>query len=160
MKGNLIAAAGAFVAAVAVVGMAGPANAGSVVCELSVEDNTHTLSIDKFGVYAGRRDAGACKDRYAWDDKNDHKDHDKDHDKDHGWGGGYDPYAGGWGGGYDSHDSGYHRGNGGWDRRGHDHGHNNGWGAYDDGWSAPDNGWKSWGGWSGYRLPSSWRGRY
>ncbi|MEW9549008.1 hypothetical protein [Nonomuraea sp. NPDC050783] len=110
MKGNLIAVAGLLGAAVAIVGLAGPANAHTV-CDLSVNDDTHTLGIDAHGVFAGRRDAEACKDRYSWHDH-------RDWNKDEGWGKDEDwgrwrshEHGSGWGGpgwgGSDWSDSGH-----------------------------------------------------
>jgi hypothetical protein len=55
MKGNLIAAGGVFVAALAVVGLAGPATADSGTCDLTDSHATSTLTIDRNGIYAGRQ---------------------------------------------------------------------------------------------------------
>lgn len=55
MKGNLIAAGGVLVAALAVVGLAGPATADSGTCDLTDSHATSTLTIDRNGIYAGRQ---------------------------------------------------------------------------------------------------------
>ncbi|MCK2216902.1 hypothetical protein MF672_024365 [Actinomadura sp. ATCC 31491] len=96
MKGNLIAAGGVLAAAVAIVGLAGPANAHTV-CDLSVNDNTGALGIDTNGVYAGRREARACKDSDDWHDHGDWGKDDEDWYKEIGWGRDHQGHGHGWG---------------------------------------------------------------
>ncbi|GAB2955375.1 hypothetical protein ACFMQL_01205 [Nonomuraea fastidiosa] len=59
MKGKLIAAGGALATAAALCAMATPAQAIER-CDLGISDRTHTLRIDPWGVYAGKRKAKAC----------------------------------------------------------------------------------------------------
>ncbi|MEV5552916.1 hypothetical protein AB0L44_04620 [Nonomuraea wenchangensis] len=70
VKGNLIAAGGVLAAAVAIVGLAGPANAGTR-CDLGVSDSKHSLGVDAERVRIPSRDAKACKNdnrdsRQSW----------------------------------------------------------------------------------------------
>ncbi|MEU6781423.1 hypothetical protein ABZ912_19645, partial [Nonomuraea angiospora] len=83
MKGNFIAAGagGALIVAAALVGLAGPASAAQG--DLCVSDVWTTLKIDKWGVQAGRRDAGACDkhDGSFRKQKDDQKQHEFDRDE-------------------------------------------------------------------------------
>ncbi|HEX4817152.1 MAG TPA: hypothetical protein VFV66_30795 [Nonomuraea sp.] len=103
MKVNLIVAGGALIAAFGVAGMAAPVSADSTKCDLSVGDSTNTLGIDRWGVYAGRRDAKACKKKddhrhhHHWN-RNDAYDDDDYDDADYGDADYGHPYGPPWGG--------------------------------------------------------------
>ncbi|SEG91560.1 hypothetical protein SAMN05444920_107296 [Nonomuraea solani] len=176
MKVKLIAAGGVLVTAATVIAMATPASADPVVCDLSVGDSTHSLRIDGWGVYAGRRDADACEGRHTYN--RDHGDHDNGgnwDNGDRGWNGG-NWGNGGWnGGGWNGGDRGWNGGgwdNSGWDNsgwgNGHDRGHQTTWAWPSRHWGSgswSDTGWGTRGGWGerglvGYGWPGAWAGRY
>jgi hypothetical protein len=185
MKGNLIAAGGALITAAALIGMASPASAAPVACDLSVADSHHSLRIDGYGVYAGRRNAGACeghKDENRHDRGHDQGWNGDDHSDDQGWNGngwnndGWDRDSdwnrGSWNGDGWNND-GWNQGNwnrDGWNRDGWDHGYWNrdGWGRGHDSSFGTDHGvrWtdRGWGtgahgAWGGYSWPGIWFGR-
>ncbi|MEV4174345.1 hypothetical protein [Nonomuraea sp. NPDC049709] len=149
MKGKLIAAGGALATAATFIAMATPASAGTAHCDLSVADMTHSLRIDAWGVFAGRREADACqgkrdeKKEESW--KPDWKpSHDDSHDHDTTWNGH------GWNGGWDNeHDNGYHS--------------DKVWPVHDWGVGTyGDHTHGAWGsrGWGGYGWPGTWFDRF
>ncbi|MFG1701005.1 hypothetical protein [Nonomuraea sp. NPDC049309] len=69
MKGKLIAAGGALATAVALGAMAAPAEAAIRRCDLGIGDRTQWLSIDPWGVHAGKRKAKACERRRVFHDR-------------------------------------------------------------------------------------------
>ncbi|PZG12756.1 hypothetical protein C1J01_31980 [Nonomuraea aridisoli] len=69
-----------FAGAASLVVMATPAHADRA-CELNLSDVTHTLRIDRHGVFAGKRDAKACKLEDVFRGHFPH--HDDHHDDDH-----------------------------------------------------------------------------
>jgi hypothetical protein len=98
MRSSLIATGGALLAAATVFGSAGTAAADiwtdwthhyPAHCTVGINDDTTYHHVTHHGVFAGTRDADACKKDKGWphDDKwgHDHKwGHDDKDDKDHG----------------------------------------------------------------------------
>ncbi|MFF0768857.1 hypothetical protein ACFYUK_08160 [Nonomuraea wenchangensis] len=104
VKGNLIAAGGVLAAAVAIIGVAGPANAG-VHCDLGSIDKTHSFGIDAETerIWFTSRETKSCQsdDRHHHDGR-DRSDDGSDRDSDDGFKGGFDGgFKDGFDGGFD-----------------------------------------------------------
>ncbi|GAA3556572.1 hypothetical protein GCM10022419_041330 [Nonomuraea rosea] len=96
MKGSLIAAGGALLAAAVLFGTAGTAAADTWTdwnhqypdhCGLGVNEDTTYHHVTHHGVFAGTRDADGCKGGavYGWGWNNGHQDHGHDSWGEHHW---------------------------------------------------------------------------
>ncbi|MCF6472785.1 hypothetical protein FAF44_30965 [Nonomuraea sp. MG754425] len=93
MRGSLIAAGGALLAAATLFGAAGPAAADIWTdwthhypehCNLGVNEDSTYHHVTSQGVFAGTRDADACKKEHGWHHGWGYRDHHHhDHDRKH-----------------------------------------------------------------------------
>ncbi|MEU4514511.1 hypothetical protein AB0G05_33855 [Nonomuraea wenchangensis] len=173
VKVNLIAAGGVLAAAVAIIGVAGPANA-VVRCDLGSTDKTHSFGIDAEAeriwftsqeskscqYHDGRHHDGWDRSDDSDDDSDDRSGRASDRRSDDGFDGGFDRgFDRGFKGGSDEDpdDYAFDRDSdgdfdGGFDKHGRDRGR--GWG-----WVEPDDHGRTWGA-NGYRYEAAKHGRH